>query len=147
MDPDNIVRARGLNLPISTKDSIEICNFIRSKNLVKARKQLTLVLEKKVAIPQNRFNSDRGHRKGKIGPGFFPEKPAKEFIQLLNNLESNAFNKGLNVEQLIIKRAVSNKGEVPYRHGRWRTASKRTHIELMAQEKESKKEKTKEAKK
>jgi len=143
MKEEHCARARGFNLPISTKQSIEICNFIRYKGLEKARKQLKLVLEKKLAIPLNRFHKDRGHRKGKIGPGFFPEKATKEIINLLNTLESNAVNNGLNVDNLILKEIIANKGSISLRHGRRRVSSKSTHIEVTAEEGERESQKNK----
>ena len=104
MDKDNYAIAKGLDLPISTKHSVEICSFIRYKEVIKAKKQLSLVLKKKLAVPLTRFNKDRGHRKGSIGPGFYPLKAAKEILDLLKLVEANARNKGLNSDVLILKK-------------------------------------------
>ena len=136
MDRDNHAIARGLDLPISTKHSIEICNFIRYKQISRAQKQLNLVLQKRLAIPLTRFHKDRGHRKGKIGPGFYPLKAAKEILALLKLLEANAQNKGLNSEILFLKTVKANKASRPIHHGRRRRSMKRTHIEMIAGEKE-----------
>ena len=95
-------------------------------------------MEKKLAIPLKRYHKDRGHRKGKIGPGFFPQKATKEIISLLNTLEANARNKGLNTETLFLKSAIANKASIPIRFGRRRRGTKRTHIEIIAEEKEKK---------
>jgi len=140
MKDENIVKVRGLNLPISTKQSIEICNFIRGKTLNLARKQLNLVLENKLAIPLKRFHKDRGHRKGNIGPGFFPQKATKTIIKLLNTLEANAQDKGMGTETLYLKEVIANKASTPLHYGRRRRKMKRTHIEIKATEKESIKE-------
>ena len=136
MDKNSLATARGLDLPISTKHSIEICNFIRYKQVNKAKKQLNLVLKKRLAIPLTRFHKDRGHRKGSIGPGFYPLKAAKEVLNLLNLLEANARNKGLNTEALFLKTIKANKASRPIRHGRRRRSMKRTHIEIIGSEKE-----------
>mgnify|MGYP001609022232 CR=1 FL=1 len=137
---ENEAKARGLNLPISTKHCIEICNFIRYKTVKKAKKDLNLALEKKIAIPLTRFHKDRGHKKGKIGPGFYPENAAKQIIKLLNLLEANAQNKGLNKEELFLKTLIVNKASTTRRFGRRNRSSKRTHIEMIAEEKIEKKE-------
>ena len=139
MSKENIASVKGLDLPISTKKSIAICNFIRNKYLQKARNHLTLTLEKKKAIPLRRYNSDRAHRKGKVGPGFFPEKASKEIIYLLNSLEANARQKGLNTNSLFLKTAIANRASIPITLGRQRRATKRTHIELAVIEKIAKK--------
>ena len=62
MVQENSARVVGLDLPISTKQSIVICDFIRYKGVDMAKKELKLVLEKKLAIPLRRFHDSRGHR-------------------------------------------------------------------------------------
>ena len=137
MDNQYIAIVNGRNLSISTKHSIEICNFIRNKSLFRAKKQLNLVLENKLAIPLKKFHKDRGHRKGKIGPGFFPQKATKEIISLLNSLEANAQNKGLNTDSLYIKEIIANKASRPLHTGRkQRQLMKRTHIKIIGMEKQ-----------
>ena len=136
MNKENYAIVRGIDLPISTKQAIELCNFIRYKSVIRAKKQLSLTLKKKLAIPLTRFHKDRGHRKGKIGPGFYPQKATKHIIDLLNSLEANAQNKGLNTEILFVKKAMANKAGTAAHFGRQRRSMKRTHIELIAEEKE-----------
>jgi len=48
---ENSAKAIGLSLPISTRQSIEICSFIRGKKLQDAKKILESVLKKKTVIP------------------------------------------------------------------------------------------------
>ena len=138
MEKSNIAIINGLNLPISTKASIEICNFIKHKSLNLARDQLNLVLKKKLAIPLKRFHKDRGHRAGSIGPGFYPEKPTKEIIKLLNSVEANAQNNGLNTDLLLLKNIIVNKASTPSHSGRNRGLKKRTHIHIEVEEMEVK---------
>ncbi|MFH1592555.1 MAG: 50S ribosomal protein L22 [Candidatus Woesearchaeota archaeon] len=146
MVEENIAVVKGRDLPISTKHSIEICNFIRNKTINTAKKQLNLVLQKKLAIPARRFNDSRGHRKGKVGPGFYPEKATKEIIDLLSSLEANINNIGLISEGAYLCKVVANRASRPMHHGRQRRrVMKRTHIEFVAKEKKvAAKEKPKE---
>ncbi len=133
---------RGVDLSISTKHSIEICNFIRHKPIDKVRNYLELVLQEKEALPLRRFHKDRGHRRGNMGPGFYPKKATKEFISLLDSLKANAQNQGLNPTDLVISRAIANKASIPHRYGRQRgIKAKRTHIEIVAEEKSTKENK------
>ncbi len=129
--------ARGLDLPISTKHTIEICNFIRYKTIDHAKKELNLVLQKKLVIPLKRFHKDRGHKKSN-GPGFYPKKATKEMINLLNLAEANAQHNGLG-SNLFLKKIVVNKASSPTHAGRKRGHMKRTHVEIEVEEIENKK--------
>lgn len=147
MEKNNTVHINGRDLPISTKYSIEICNFIRNKSIKRAKVQLNLVLEKKVAVPARRFNKDRGHKPGKIAAGFYPQKATKEILKLLTSLEGYAQNKGLDKENLYIKEIIPNKASTQYHYGRIRgIQNKSTHIKIVASEMKKKEEPKKEKK-
>jgi large subunit ribosomal protein L22 len=136
---DNMARAIGGALPISTKQSIEICNFIRHKSVKQAKKLLQAVVEHKSAIPFRRFKSDIGH-KTKLGPGRFPEKASKEFIKLIKSVEANAQFKGLAESELIITHISAQKASRPWHFARKRGRKmKRTNIEIVVTEKREKK--------
>ena len=47
MDKENIAKVVGKDLPISTKLSVEICNFIRYKELRKAKYLLQEIIDEK----------------------------------------------------------------------------------------------------
>lgn len=132
---ENMVRAIGISLPISFKQSIEICNFIRYKDLGNAKKVLSKVENKEEAIPFKRFNRDLGH-KTKIGPGRYPLKASLEISKLLESAEANAQFKGLNTANLFIKQICANKGGKVWHYGRKiRREAKRTNIEVVLEEK------------
>ena len=132
LDETEIAKASGTSLPVSTKQSIEICNFLRNKKLEKAKAILERVLEKKEAIPFKRFGSDTGHKKGTTGSGRYPQKTAKEILKLLNSVEANAQFKGLNTDDLKIIQLIANRASAPWRFGRKRRRkAKRTHIEII----------------
>ena len=145
MTNENQAKVVGSNLPISTKHTIEISNFIRHMNIQQAKELLQRVIEKKQAIPFKRFNRDTGHRKGKIAAGRYPVSASKEILALLNSLESNAQDKGLNTNYLYLKTIIPNKASKTYHYGRQRgTKMKRTNIELIAEEREGKSKEKKE---
>lgn len=148
MNDKNTVHIVGRDLPISTKHSIEICKFIRRKPIQLAKKQLSLVLEKKIAVPLKRFNKDRGHRKGKIAAGFYPQKATREFLKLLTSLEGYATHQGLDKNNLYIKEIIPNQAPRSYHYGRIRGIQNRsTHIKIIAAELEKKQIKKPEVKK
>lgn len=137
----------GRNLPISTKHAIVISNFIRGKKLGWAKNKLGQVLEKKVAVPYTVHVRSIPHRKGKMATGRYPVKASAEVIKLLKSAEANALNKGLDIEELYINKIMPNLASRPRHPGRqMRTQMKRTHIEIVLEERVKEKRK-KEAKK
>ena len=133
-----MARSIGMALPISFKQSVEICNFIEKKNINDAKKMLQNVVEKKSAIPFKRYNWDLGH-KTKIGPARYPEKTSKEFIKLIDDVEANAQFKGLNTSNLIIAHVSAHKAGKAWHYGRKsRRKMKRTNVEIVVEEKADK---------
>ena len=80
---DHIAYFKAIDLPISTKASVEICNYLRNRPLDKAKAILNQVINKKMAIPYRRYNRDMGHKPG-IAAGRYPEKAAKHILKVLN---------------------------------------------------------------
>ncbi len=125
------------SVPISTKMSVEICSAVKGKNLVQARRILHDVLNMKRALPIKRFNADLGHKPG-MASGRYPINASKAFLNLLDSVEANAQNKGLNVNDLIIVHAKADKGEARWHFGRkGRAKMKNTHVSLIVEEKKS----------
>jgi large subunit ribosomal protein L22 len=129
--------AKSLNLPISTKQSVEIANFIRLKETSKAKMLLNEVLEHKKAVPFHRYNRDTGHKPGNIAAGRYPEKAIQNFIILINSVEANAEDKGLDSKNLIITEMKADKGPQQWHQGRMRRRRmKNTHLSIKVVEKE-----------
>ncbi len=142
---ENMARAVGIALSISFKQSVEICNFIKNKNVNQAKKMLQEVIDKKTAVPFRRYNRDLGHKKV-IGPGRYPMSASKEFIRLIESVESNAQFKGINTSNLIIAHITAHKAGKAWHYGRKsRRKMKRTNIEIVVEEK-AKTEERKESK-
>ncbi len=121
--------AKGINLPISTKDAKFICKFIVKKRIGDAIRDLEDVEVGKKAVP---MKGEIPHKKGKrMSSGRFPKKAGKNFITLLKSLAANA-NEG-NLDEPIIAEAMANQAARPY--GRFgRTQKKRTHVKIIARE-------------
>lgn len=135
---ENMARAMGVSLPISSKQSIEICNFIREKDVDFAKKFLDEVIKHKKAVPFKRFNGDVGHKKG-MAAGRYPKKASMEFLSLLNQVEANAQFKGMNTSNLVIAHINSNKAAKTARYGRKRSRNaKRTNVEIVVLEEAAK---------
>lgn len=139
-----MARAVGMALPISFKQSVEICNFIKNKNIIDAKKILHNVAELKIAVPFKRYLYDLGHKK-KIGPARYPEKASKQFIKLIEAVEANAQFKGLNTSNLTIAHVSAHKSGKSWHFGRHsRRRMKRTNVEIVVEEKTKKMENKKE---
>ena len=107
------MRAAIRDKSISHKHSREIGLAINNKSIEKAREFLEEVLIKKVAVPYRRYNNEVAHRSN-IRDGFssgrYPYKSTKEFLKLLDNLESNAEYKGMDLDRLKIISVVVHQG-------------------------------------
>ena len=143
-----MARAVGRDLSISKKQSVEICKWIRYKSTSRAKRILEDAIKMERAIPYTRFNWNVGHRPG-MGPGRYPIKASTEILALIKSAEANAQLKGLNTGNLHIVHINAQKAPTPHHYGRQRgTKMKRTHIEVVLQERAEKKteEKTKKPK-
>ena len=143
---ENMACATGLSLPISTKHSVEVCSFIRNKKLETAISQLKEVAAGKRAIPYKRYNHDLAHKRG-MAAGRYPQKACKDIIKLLESVKANAEDRGLG-ESLVIKHISASKASTPWHYGRQRRRkTKRTHIKVVIEEFEEKREKKREKEK
>lgn len=126
---------------ISHKHAREIAVSIKGLSIEKARDYLQDVINKERAVPFRRYKTQVGHRSDPgVMAGRYPQKSAKEFIKLLDNLESNAEYKGMDLDRLKIINATTHKGVIVKRftpRAMGRATPKDnvlTHVELVAQE-------------
>ncbi len=147
LDNEHTARAAGRDLSISTKASVEICRWLRYRDLQKAKRLLEMVMQKKLAVPYVRFNRDVGHKPGNMTAGRYPYKASKEFFNLLTLVEKNAAFKNLDTENLKIVHLNAHKASVPMHYGRQGArAMKRTHVEVVVAEQKPAKSEVKEKK-
>lgn len=123
------------NAPISTRHSVALCKFIKSKKIERAIQELEEVFSKKRALP---MKGEFAHRKGKgMMSGKYPQNSTKYFIKLLKSLQANA-NAG-EVKEAVITEAIANLAPSPRgRFGAYKR--KRTHITIIAKNIENKNE-------
>ncbi len=114
MDPDRTAKASGRDIPISPKDAEEVCRSIRGMKLDKAKKWLEAVIDEKQIVTYRRHHRKHAHHAtGTTRPeGGFPVKAADGILKVLKNAESNAENKGLDIERLQIIHAAAQRGRV-----------------------------------
>ena len=135
------VRASLREKTISHKHAREIAVKIKGMSIETARDYLLDVIKLKRAVPFRRYHNEVGHKSDTgVMSGRYPQKAANEFVKLLDNLESNAEYRGMDLDRLKIINATVHKGRkidrfTPRAMGR---ASPKinilTHVELVAQE-------------
>jgi large subunit ribosomal protein L22 len=131
---ENMAKAYGANLPISTKKSVEIANHIRGWNVQKSKKYLQKVIKKEEAVPMKRYKRDTAHKK-EIAAGKYPVNAAKDILMVLKSAESNALNKGMNTRDLVIAHISAHMASRPWHYGRKRRSKmKRSHIQIVVEE-------------
>lgn len=139
VEGDKYAKAFGRDLPISLKDSVNLCRALKGMKLNDAKDFLEDVIKKKRAVPYFRYLDSISHRRG-IGPGRYPVKEAKYILKVLENAEANAENKDLDTDSLYIMHIAAHKGRVfktytPRAYGRATEIRRdRVHIEVILEE-------------
>lgn len=140
-DTTRHVRASLREKQISHKHAREIAVSIKNLNIERARDYLYSVIKTERAVPMRRYKKQVGHKSDPgVMAGRYPVKAAAEFIKLLDNLESNAEYKGMDIERLRIVNATVHRGMVIKRftpRAMGRSSPKNntlTHVEIVARE-------------
>jgi len=139
VEGEKYAKAFGRDLPLSLKDSVNLCRALKGMRLDEAKEFLEDVIEKKRAVPYFRYLDSVSHRRG-IGPGKYPVKEAKHILKVLENAEANAENNDLDTDNLYILHIAAHKGRgfkryVPRAMGRSVEIRRdRVHIEVILEE-------------
>ncbi len=140
-DPTRHVRSSLREKGISHKHAREVAVAIKGLSIEKARDYLQAVIRKDRAVAFRRFKNQVGHKSDPgMMAGRYPQKTAQEFIKVLDNIESNAEYKGMDLDRLRIVNATVHKGVtvkrfIPRAMGRATPKNNvLTHVELVAQE-------------
>ncbi len=143
LNPEKTAKASGRELKISHKASREVCKAIRGRMLTEAKEYLRDVMAKKKAIPYTRYNKKLPHRHGIVNAfcGRYPLKACEQILDVLQSAQSNAENKGLDIDRLRIVHAAAYPGiklkrYAPRAHGRASPKFDTTsHVEIVLDEK------------
>ncbi len=144
-DESKIAKAVQRDIPVSIKDMREVVAVIRGMKLSEAKEYLERVIEKKEAVPFKRYKGKQSHRRGLADKwrwpiGRYPVKAAKYLLRLLEHVEANAEDKGLNKDKLVIKYIAAHKGVtikrwMPRAFGRATPKFRRTsNVEVIVEE-------------
>lgn len=123
----SVVSARGSDLRVHFKNTVETASALRNMNLSDAKDYLKAVLEHRRCVPFTKFNGGVGRtaqaKEFKTSQGRWPEKSVKIMQKLLQNAEANAANKKIDTSDLYIwhiavQRAVKGRRRTYRAHGR-----------------------------
>ncbi|OYT39863.1 MAG: 50S ribosomal protein L22 [Desulfurococcales archaeon ex4484_58] len=123
----------------------EVTNVIRGLKTSEAKKILNDVIALKQPIPFKRYKGKQSHKRGladkyKWPIGRYPVKAARYLLKLIEQVEANAENKGLDKEKLVIVHIAAHKGLtlkrwMPRAFGRSTPRFRRTsHVEIVVEE-------------
>jgi large subunit ribosomal protein L22 len=143
LDPEKTAKASGRELKVSHKAAREVCKAIKGRMLNDAKQYLRDVAAKKKSVPYTRYNKKLPHRHGLVNSfcGRYPIKASEHILDVLNAAQSNAENKGLDVDRLRIIHAAAYQGIKQKRYLRraqGRSSPKydtTTHVEIVLDEK------------
>ncbi|MFL2963524.1 MAG: 50S ribosomal protein L22 [Candidatus Thalassarchaeaceae archaeon] len=116
-----LATARAVNVNCHHKHCYHIAKALRGMNASDAILYLDDVINKKKAIPYTRRsrkgrggNTMAGHRKGKVGPGKYPNKASKEFSKLISSAMDNARQRydTIDPDDMIITHIAAHRGQV-----------------------------------
>ena len=145
LDPDKTAKASGRYLRISPKLAREVCHALKGMQLENAKEFLEKVILKKRAVSFKRHKKHQAHRKGlkKWASGRYPVKAAYYILTVLENAESNAEYKGLDIDRIRIAHAAAMHGPIQNKSKYIPRAFQRstpyyrhlTHVEIVLEEK------------
>jgi len=144
-DESKIAKAVQLDIPVSIKIMREVVAAIKGLRIGDARKLLEDVIKLKHPIPFKRYKGKQSHKRGlsekyKWPIGRYTVKAAKYLLKLINQVEANAENKGLDKDKLVIVHIAAHKGItlkrwMPRAFGRATPKFRRTsHVEIVVKE-------------
>ena len=144
-DESKIAKAVAFDIPVSIKVMRETVAAIRGLKVSDAKKLLEDIIHLRQPIPFRRYKGKQSHKRGladkyKWPIGRYPVKAARYLLRLLNQVEANAENKGLNKDNLVIIHIAAHKGitlkrYMPRAFGRATPKFRRTsHVEVIVKE-------------
>ncbi|OMJ12359.1 60S ribosomal protein L17 [Smittium culicis] len=141
---DKSAKSQGSYLRVHFKNTVEAANAIKGRKLLNAISYLNDVKEHKQCVPFRKFHGGSGRTAQasafKTTKGRWPEKSANFILGLLQNIKSNAEQKNLELDAMVIKHIQVNAAPKQRRrtfraHGRINPyMSNPCHIEIIASE-------------
>jgi len=120
-----LAKAKASGLKISPKHCFDICRAIKGMQAGDAIEYLEAVMIRRKAVPGVAGGGNKkrarggarkmGHRKGRIGPGRYPNKASAAMIQLIRSAMANAeqqFEDEIDPEEMLINHLAAHRGRI-----------------------------------
>jgi len=144
-DESRIAKGMLWDVPVHPKIMAEVARAIRGMRLDEARRFLERVVRVEEPVPFRRAHGKQAHGGGLADKwgwlvGRYPVKAAKYMLKLIDNVENNAENEGLDLEGLRIIHVAAHKGMtlkrwMPRAWGRATPKFKvHSHVEMIVRE-------------
>ncbi len=141
-DPDSTAKAMLRERHMSHKHSKEVARELKGRTVENAQAYLQDVIDENQSVPFRSHNSGVGHRSDIDGwdAGRYPEKVSEAFLDLLENVSSNAEHQGFDGQSMEIAHVAAHKvgesvGRKPRAMGRasaWNTPQ--VDVEIVVEE-------------
>jgi large subunit ribosomal protein L22 len=141
-DPDTTARAMLRERPISLKHSKAVARQIKGETVADAVEYLEAVAAEERSVPFKQHNSGVGHRSDIDGwdAGRYPVKASEAFLDLIENVSSNATEQGFDPDEMVVAHVAPHKvgerqGRKPQAFGRagpWNTTL--CDVEILVEE-------------
>ncbi|MDJ1431505.1 50S ribosomal protein L22 [Halostagnicola sp. A-GB9-2] len=141
-DPDATAKAMLRERHMSHKHSKEVARELKGRTVENAQAYLQDVIDENQSVPFRSHNSGVGHRSDIDGwdAGRYPEKVSEAFLDLLENVSSNAEHQGFDGQSMEIAHVAAHKvgesvGRKPRAMGRasaWNTPQ--VDVEIVVEE-------------
>lgn len=139
VDPKVSARGIGRELPVSRKRCYELCRALRGMMAEDAKHLLDEIIELRRPVRFRRYVTSVGHKRG-MGAGRYPVKPARFVKRLIESVQSNAEQQGMDGESMRIAHIAVHPGPKrkknrPRAYGRstpW--VQETVHVELVLEE-------------
>jgi ribosomal protein L22 len=121
---------RAPNLPISKRQGMYLCAFMKGKRIDQVITELGEVINLKRAVP---FKGEVPHRKGRgMMSGRYPVSASKLLIPIMKTLRGNIIANGMDLDKSRVTLASATWASRPMRRGG--THAKRTYLMIEARE-------------
>ena len=141
-DPESTAKAMLRERHMSHKHSKEVARELKGRTVEDAQAYLQDVIDENQSVPFRSHNSGVGHRSDIDGwdAGRYPEKVSEAFLDLLENVSSNADHQGFDGQSMEIAHVAAHKvgesvGRKPRAMGRasaWNTPQ--VDVEIVVEE-------------
>lgn len=121
LDETRTAKAMLWDVPVSVKKLRDLAALLKGRSLDDAKRLLNDVIGNREPVPLRRYHGKQAHKKGLGGKwgwpaGRYPVKAAKYLLRLIENVENNAIDKGLDLDRVKVIHVGVHRGPILKRY-------------------------------